>query len=79
MFTGAMQLKDWIKNKSKQTGAPPNALLQNHMMERFLYHFTLLMQITYGTLLTGGHNHGQAKIGIHRGIGGEGTGRPGRV
>jgi predicted nucleotidyltransferase component of viral defense system len=31
-----MQLKDWIKNKSKQTGTPANALLQTYMMERFL-------------------------------------------
>ena len=36
MFTSATQLKDWIKNKSKQTGAHANVLLQNFMMERFL-------------------------------------------
>ena len=35
-FTSATQLKDWIKNKSKQTGTPANALLQTYMMERFL-------------------------------------------
>jgi len=35
-FTSATQLKDWIKNKSKQTGAPANVLLQTFMMERFL-------------------------------------------
>jgi predicted nucleotidyltransferase component of viral defense system len=35
-FTSATQLKDWIKNKSKQTGAPANTLLQSYMMERFL-------------------------------------------
>ena len=32
MFTGAMQLKDWIKNKSKQTGIHANELLQNYLM-----------------------------------------------
>ena len=36
MFTSATQLKDWIKNKSKQTGAHANVLLQNFIMERFL-------------------------------------------
>ena len=36
MFTSATQLKGWIKNKSKQTGAHANVLLQNYMMERFL-------------------------------------------
>ena len=36
MFTSATQLKDWIKNKSRQTGAHANILLQNYMMERFL-------------------------------------------
>jgi hypothetical protein len=36
MFTSAMQLKDWIKNKSTQTGVPANTLLQNYMMERLL-------------------------------------------
>jgi predicted nucleotidyltransferase component of viral defense system len=35
-FTSATQLKDWIKNKSKQTGAPTNVLLQTYMMERLL-------------------------------------------
>ena len=35
-FTSAWQLKDWIKNKSKQTGTPPDVLLQTYMMERFL-------------------------------------------
>ena len=35
-FTSATQLKDWIKNKSKQTGAPANVLLQCYMMERLL-------------------------------------------
>jgi len=35
-FTSATQLKDWIKNKSKQTGAPANVLLQTYMMERLL-------------------------------------------
>ena len=29
-------MKDWIKNKSKQTGAPANVLLQTYMMERLL-------------------------------------------
>ena len=36
MFTSATQLKDWIKNKSRQTGAHANTLLQYFMMERFL-------------------------------------------
>ena len=36
MFTSAMQLKSYIKNKSKQTGTHANELLQNYMMERFL-------------------------------------------
>ena len=36
IFTSATQLKDYIKNKSKQTGANANILLQNYMMERFL-------------------------------------------
>ena len=40
-FTSATQLKDWIKNKSKQTGAPPNVLLQTYMMERFLERVSL--------------------------------------
>jgi predicted nucleotidyltransferase component of viral defense system len=31
-----MQLKDWIKNKSKQTGVPANVLLRSYMMERLL-------------------------------------------
>lgn len=35
-FTSATQLKDWIKNKSKQTGVSANVLLQTYMMERFL-------------------------------------------
>jgi predicted nucleotidyltransferase component of viral defense system len=35
-FTSAWQLKDWIKNKSKQTGTPPNVLLQTYMMERLV-------------------------------------------
>ena len=35
-FTSAMQLKSWIKNKSTQTGAPANVLLQTYMMERLL-------------------------------------------
>ncbi|MCL1893007.1 MAG: nucleotidyl transferase AbiEii/AbiGii toxin family protein [Holophagaceae bacterium] len=29
-------MKDWIKNKSKQTGTPPNVLLQTYMMERLV-------------------------------------------
>ena len=36
MFANAAQLKGWIKNKSKETGAHANVLLQNYMMERFL-------------------------------------------
>ncbi|MCL2427014.1 MAG: nucleotidyl transferase AbiEii/AbiGii toxin family protein [Oscillospiraceae bacterium] len=35
-FTSAKQLKDWINNKSKSTGAPANVLLQSYMMERLL-------------------------------------------
>ncbi|MCL2367313.1 MAG: nucleotidyl transferase AbiEii/AbiGii toxin family protein [Oscillospiraceae bacterium] len=35
-FTSATQLKDWIKNKAKQTGTPSNALLYTYMMERLL-------------------------------------------
>ena len=35
-FTSVTQLKDWIKNKSKQTGAPANVLLQTYMMERLM-------------------------------------------
>ena len=35
-FTNTTQLKDWIKNKSKQTGVPANVLLQTYMMERLL-------------------------------------------
>ncbi|MCL1908660.1 MAG: nucleotidyl transferase AbiEii/AbiGii toxin family protein [Holophagaceae bacterium] len=35
-FASAWQLKDWIKNKSKQTGTTPNALMQTYMMERLL-------------------------------------------
>ena len=35
-FTSATQLKDWLKNKSKQTRVPANALLQTYMMERLL-------------------------------------------
>jgi predicted nucleotidyltransferase component of viral defense system len=40
-FTSATQLKDWIKNKSKQTGAPANVLLQTYMMERLLERLSL--------------------------------------
>jgi hypothetical protein len=35
-FTSSTQLKDWIKNKSKQTGTPANVLMQTYMMERLL-------------------------------------------
>jgi predicted nucleotidyltransferase component of viral defense system len=41
IFKNATQLKDWIKNKSKQTGTPANVLLQNYMMERFLERVSL--------------------------------------
>jgi len=41
MFTSATQLKDWIKNKSKQTGITANELLQNYMLERFLERMSL--------------------------------------
>ena len=40
-FTSATQLKDWIKNKSKNTGAPANVLLQTYMMERLLERISL--------------------------------------
>ncbi len=41
MFTNATQLKDWIKNKSKETGTPANTLLQSYMLERFLERVSL--------------------------------------
>ena len=41
MFTSAMQLKSYIKNKSKQTGTHSNELLQNYMLERFLERISL--------------------------------------
>jgi len=41
MFTSAMQLKSYIKNKSKQTGTHANELLQNYMLERFLERMSL--------------------------------------
>ena len=41
MFISAMQLKSWIKNKSKQTGTHANELLQNYMLERFLERVSL--------------------------------------
>ena len=41
MFTSAMQLKSYIKNKSKQTGTHANELLQKYMMERFLERMSL--------------------------------------
>ena len=41
MFTSATQLKDWIKNKSKQTGTHANEILQNYMLERFLERISL--------------------------------------
>jgi predicted nucleotidyltransferase component of viral defense system len=40
-FESAMQLKGWIKNKSKETGAPANVLLQSYMMERLLERVSL--------------------------------------
>jgi len=40
-FTSATQLKDWIKNKSKQTGVPANVLLRSYMMERLLERVSL--------------------------------------
>ena len=50
-FTSAWQLKDWIKNKSRQTGTPPNVLLQTYMMERLVervsishYHNNLILK-----------------------------------
>jgi predicted nucleotidyltransferase component of viral defense system len=41
MFSSATQLKDWIKNKAKQTGAPANTLLHSFMMERLLERVSL--------------------------------------
>ena len=41
MFTSAMQLKGWIKNKSKETGTHANELLQNYMLERLLERISL--------------------------------------
>ena len=52
-FTSATQLKDWIKNKSKQTGAPANVLLQTYMMERFLERISL-SQYRNNLILKGG-------------------------
>jgi predicted nucleotidyltransferase component of viral defense system len=40
-FTSATQLKDWIKNKSMQTGVPANILLRSYMMERLLERISL--------------------------------------
>ena len=40
-FTSAMQLKGWIKNKSKETGTHANEILQNYMLERFLERMSL--------------------------------------
>ncbi|MCL1982215.1 MAG: nucleotidyl transferase AbiEii/AbiGii toxin family protein [Clostridiales bacterium] len=40
-FTNAMQLKALIKNKSAQTGVPPNLVLQTYMMERLLERISL--------------------------------------
>ena len=40
-FKNATQLKDWIKNKAKQTGVPANVLLRSYMMERFLERMSL--------------------------------------
>ena len=41
MFTSAAQLKDWVKNSSKQTGTHANEILQNYMLERFLERMSL--------------------------------------
>ena len=41
MFTSAAQTKAYIKNKSKETGAHANVLLQNYVMERFLERVSL--------------------------------------
>ena len=41
MFTSAMQLKGWVKNKSKETGTHANELLQNYMLERLLERISL--------------------------------------
>jgi hypothetical protein len=41
MFSSATQLKDWIKNKSEQTGVPANTLLHSFMMERLLVRVSL--------------------------------------
>ncbi|MCL1950296.1 MAG: nucleotidyl transferase AbiEii/AbiGii toxin family protein [Turicibacter sp.] len=36
LFKSPTKLKDWIKNKSKQTGTPATMLMRAYMMERFL-------------------------------------------
>jgi predicted nucleotidyltransferase component of viral defense system len=36
-----MQLKGWIKNKSKETGISANVLMQNYLMERLLERISL--------------------------------------
>jgi predicted nucleotidyltransferase component of viral defense system len=41
MFTSAVQLKSWMKNKSKETGTHATELLQNFMLERFLERMSL--------------------------------------
>jgi len=41
MFANAMQLKGWIKNRSKQTGTSANVLLQSYFMERLLERISL--------------------------------------
>ena len=53
MFTSAMQLKGWIKNKSDETGVRANVLLQNYMMERFLERVSL-SQYRENIILKGG-------------------------
>ena len=41
IFTSAAQLKDKLKNKSKDTGTHSTELLQNYILERFLERMSL--------------------------------------
>jgi len=40
-FTSATKLKDWVKNKSKQSGLEPTIVMRAYMMERFLERVSL--------------------------------------
>jgi len=64
MFTSAKQLKDWIKNKSKQTGVPANTLLQTYIMERLVERVSI-SQYRENLILKGGFLIA-AMVGIDR-------------